>query len=99
MWSEPFRFISGGVELTSLTAKFLRLDGSFAVMEVTSSEYAGKTVWSSLDDVKNSSGWSLKDVLAGIDQNKTTTSAGILAGGPYFLHGADMIACQQGGRG
>jgi hypothetical protein len=95
MWSEPLRFISGGVELTSLTARFLRLDGPFAVMEVTSSEYAGRTVWSSPDDSKNSNGWSLKQVLSGVDQNKTTTSSGIMTGGPFFLRGVNMIACQQ----
>jgi hypothetical protein len=75
--------------------KLLRLDGTSAVMTVIGSDHNGQTIWIDPGAVKNAAGWTLAQVLSGVDQNKTTTSNGLMAGGPFFMRGNDMIACKR----
>jgi hypothetical protein len=77
--------------------RLLRIDGTTAVVRVIDGADEGDVVWIDPNSITDSTGWTLSQVLRGIDLARAQLPDGSMAGGPFFLFGTSIIGCRQSG--
>lgn len=81
---------------TTLTLE--RMDGTEAIMIPSGTSRTNVSVWIDPSSVIGPDGWTLDQILRGVDEKKVANSDGSMSGGPFYLYARSaIIGCRSAG--